>query len=420
MRSSGRGRLPVCVVRMRSVLAFMAPYDSTWVSLDAMATIKEIQADHYRIPLPVALSDSTHGTIRDFELITVRARDADGAEGVGYTYTVGAGGAAVHALLARDLAPLLIGRDAERIEALWQTMWWALHYGGRGGAQALAISAVDIALWDLRARRHGAPLWRLLGGFDPRVPCYAGGIDLDFPLDALLRQTDDNLARGFRAIKMKVGRPSLHDDVERVRAMRAHLGRDFPLMADANMRWSVDDAIRAARALADQQLVWLEEPTIPDDVPGHARIVREGGVPIAAGENLHTLYEFRALIAAGGVTLSGARRHQLRRRERLHEGLPPGRVVQPAGDLARRPRPQRAPAGGGAESLVPRSARLRPRPLHRRAAADRGRLRDRAGAAGPRRGVRLEEAGERPREVARPAPTALSTTRPAARRAPSG
>ena len=101
---------------------------------------------------------------------------------------------------------------------------------------------------------------------------------------------------------MKVGRPSLHEDVERVRAMRAHLGQGFPLMADANMRWSVDDAIRAARALADQQLVWLEEPTIPDDVPGHARIVREGGVPIAAGENLHTLYEFRVLIAAGGVT----------------------------------------------------------------------------------------------------------------------
>ena len=249
------------------MLAFMAPYDSTWVSWDAMPTIREIQADHYRIPLPVALSDSTHGTIRDFELITVRVRDADGAEGVGYTYTVGAGGAAVHALLARDLAPLLAGRDAERIEALWQAMWWALHYGGRGGAQALAISAVDIALWDLRARRQGAPLWRLLGGFDPRVPCYAGGIDLDFPLDALLRQTDDNLARGFRAIKMKVGRASLHEDVERVRAMRAHLGRGFPLMADANMRWSVDDAIRAARAWPTSSWCGWRSPRSPTTSP---------------------------------------------------------------------------------------------------------------------------------------------------------
>jgi L-alanine-DL-glutamate epimerase-like enolase superfamily enzyme len=265
-------------------------------------TIREVQADHYRIPLPVALSDSTHGTIRGFDLVTVRLHDAGGGEGVGYTYTVGTGGAAVHALVARDLRPLLIGRDPGRIEELWQAMWWALHYGGRGGAQALAISAVDIALWDLHARRQGTPLWRLLGGFDPRVPCYAGGIDLDFSLDALLRQTDDNLARGFRAIKMKVGRPSLHDDVERVRAMRTHLGAGFPLMVDANMRWSVDDAIRAARALRELEPVWLEEPTIPDDVPGHARIVREGGLPVAAGENLHTLYEFRQLIVAGGVT----------------------------------------------------------------------------------------------------------------------
>jgi L-alanine-DL-glutamate epimerase-like enolase superfamily enzyme len=264
--------------------------------------IRDVQADHYRIPLPVALSDSTHGTMRAFELVTVRVRDDDGAEGVGYTYTVGTAGAAVHALITRDLVPVLAGRDAARIEELWQAMWWAVHYGGRGGAQALAISAVDIALWDLSARRYGAPLWRLLGGFDPRVPCYAGGIDLDFSLDALLQQTDDNIARGFRAIKMKVGRPSLRDDVERVRAMRAHLGAEFPLMVDANMRWSADEAIRAARALRELDLVWLEEPTIPDDVPGHVRIVREGGVPIAAGENLHTLHEFRQLIAVGGVT----------------------------------------------------------------------------------------------------------------------
>ena len=100
----------------------------------------------------------------------------------------------------------MAGEDADRIEQLWQKLWWALHYGGRGGPTVLAISAFDMALWDLKAQRAGTPLWRLLGGYDPRVPCYAGGIDLDLPLDALLRQTDGNLARGFRAIKMKVGR----------------------------------------------------------------------------------------------------------------------------------------------------------------------------------------------------------------------
>jgi L-alanine-DL-glutamate epimerase-like enolase superfamily enzyme len=256
----------------------------------------------YRIELPVPLSDSTHGTMTHFELVTVRLRDADGAEGVGYTYTTGSGGAAVHALIDQGLRPVLIGAEADLIEALWNKMWWRLHYGGRGGSVSLAVSAADIALHDLLARRLGVPLWRLLGGFDPLVPCYAGGIDLEFTLDALLKQTDGNLEKGFRAIKMKVGRARLSEDAERVKAMRAHLGADFPLMADANMRWTVDESIRAARALRDSNLIWLEEPTIPDDVAGHTRIVREGGVPIATGENLHTLHEFTQMIAAGAVT----------------------------------------------------------------------------------------------------------------------
>jgi L-alanine-DL-glutamate epimerase-like enolase superfamily enzyme len=101
---------------------------------------------------------------------------------------------------------------------------------------------------------------------------------------------------------MKVGRPRLFEDVERVRAMREFLGDGFPLMADANMRWGVDESIRAARALQSYDLTWIEEPTIPDDPAGHARIVREGGVPIAAGENLRTLWEFKQYIAGQGVT----------------------------------------------------------------------------------------------------------------------
>jgi L-alanine-DL-glutamate epimerase-like enolase superfamily enzyme len=267
-----------------------------------MTTIAALEVGCYHVPLPLVLSDSTHGDIHHFALVTVRAKDKDGAEGLGYTYTVGAGGRAVASLIRDDLAPILVGQDSERIEALWQRMWWGLHYGGRGGMVALAISAVDIALWDLAGKRVGKPLWRLLGGFDPKVPCYAGGIDLQFPLEQLLAQSDDFIAQGFRAIKMKVGRVRLSEDVTRVAAMRKKLGDGFPLMADANMGWSVDAAVRAARALADYNLVWLEEPTIPDDVAGHARIVAQGGVPIATGENLHTLYEFQQMISARGVT----------------------------------------------------------------------------------------------------------------------
>jgi L-alanine-DL-glutamate epimerase-like enolase superfamily enzyme len=267
-----------------------------------MAVIKTIATAHYRLPLPFVLSDSTHGDISHFELITVRLRDDQGVEGVGYTYTVGHGGGAVVRLLANDLAPLLEGQDPERIGKLWQTMWWAIHFGGRGGQASLAISAVDIALWDMAARRAGRPLWRHLGGFDAAVPCYAGGIDLQFPLPRLLEQADQFIAAGFRAIKMKVGRPSLREDAARVAAMRAKLGPDFPLMVDANMQWTPDQAIRAARLFAEAQLVWVEEPTIPDDVAGHVRILREGGQPIATGENFHSLYEFKQMIAAGGVS----------------------------------------------------------------------------------------------------------------------
>ena len=264
-------------------------------------TILEVRSDHYRVPLPVTLSDSTHGEITHFELVTVRIRDAQGAEGMGYSVTVGAGGSAVQALIRDDMAPLLLGQEADRIEHLWKRLWWGLHYVGREGVWAFSAAAVDIALWDLKGRTLGTPLWRLLGGHDPKVRVYAGGIDLLFPIDQLLEQTRDNLDKGFRAIKMKVGRDRLAEDVERVGEMRRYLGDGFALMADANMHWRVDEAIRASRALGEHDLYWLEEPTIPDDYAGFARIVAEGATPIATGENLRTLHQFQTLISAHGV-----------------------------------------------------------------------------------------------------------------------
>jgi len=267
-----------------------------------MARIASVATGHWRIPLETALSDSTHGTMTAFELVTVRVRDADGAEGVEYTYTTGRNGGAIADIIRRELPEIVAREDADLIEHLWQKVWWALHYGGRGGPSVLALSAFDMALWDLKAVRAEAPLWRLLGGHDARVPCFAGGNDLDLSVADLLAQTDGNLARGFRAIKMKAGRARMAEDVERVSAMRAHLGDGFPLMVDANMKWTADEAIRRARAFAPYDLTWLEEPTIPDDVAGHARILREGGIPVATGENMRTLWEFQTMISAGGVS----------------------------------------------------------------------------------------------------------------------
>ncbi|MFT5508792.1 MAG: L-alanine-DL-glutamate epimerase-like enolase superfamily enzyme [Hyphomicrobiaceae bacterium] len=267
-----------------------------------MVNITKLETGHYRIPLPVPLTDSTHGVMTAFEIITAHVTDADNMVGVGYTYTTGHNGGAIANILVNEFPDIVVGEDADLIERLWQKVWWGVHYGGRGGPTVLAQSALDMALWDLKAKRAKLPLWKLLGGHDPAVPCYAGGIDLELSVKDLLKQTDGNLEKGFRAIKCKVGRESMSEDVERVAGMRKHLGDDFPLMVDANMKWTADEAIRRARAFQQYNLVWLEEPVIPDDVEGHVRVMRDGGVPIATGENFRTLWEFKQMIASGGVS----------------------------------------------------------------------------------------------------------------------
>ncbi len=263
--------------------------------------ITAVATEHYRLPLEHPMWDATHGEMTHFEVVLVKIQTNQGLEGVGYTYTIGHGGAAIRALIDNDLKPVLLDVDPRCIDRIWETMWWKLHYIGRGGLVSFAISAVDIALWDLKGHKEGEPLWRLLGGYSGFARAYAGGIDLQLSIDELLAQTERNINKGFRAIKMKVGRPNLREDVDRVAAVRELIGSDIPLMADVNMRWTVETAIRAAQQLREYDLFWLEEPTIPDDYRGHARIAREGGIPIATGENLHTIYEFQHMIADGAV-----------------------------------------------------------------------------------------------------------------------
>ncbi len=258
--------------------------------------IKAVETKHYLLPLSHPMTDASHGVMTHFEVVLVKLETDSGLAGYGYTYTIGCGGAAIRSLIERDLKPLLLGAEANRIEGIWERMWWRLHYIGRGGLVSFAISAVDIALWDLRGKREKLPLWQLLGGYSRAVRAYAGGIDLQLGPDELVEQTRRNLQSGFRAIKIKVGRAKLSEDVERVRAVRDCIGPDMPLMVDANMRYSVEQAISAARKFREFDVYWFEEPTIPDDYKGMARIATEGGLPIAAGENLHSIYEFRHTI----------------------------------------------------------------------------------------------------------------------------
>ncbi|OED38422.1 uroporphyrinogen decarboxylase [Chromatiales bacterium (ex Bugula neritina AB1)] len=257
-----------------------------------MSKVKELNSRLYRVPLAEVLHDAKHGAHSHFELITVTIKTDDGFEGTGYTYTGGRGGAAILAMIQHDLQPLLINRESSEIESLYEEMLWHIHYVGRGGVASFAVSAIDIALWDIRGKRTGAPLWKMAGGHSDRCKAYCGGIDLNFPLEKLQASVASYLERGFNAVKIKIGQPTLAEDVARVEAIRNLIGPDISLMVDANYSMSVAAAIDAAVAFQPFDILWFEEPVIPDDYDGYARIREATGVPLAMGENLHTLHEF--------------------------------------------------------------------------------------------------------------------------------
>lgn len=255
-------------------------------------TIESIDIKLFRVPLAEVLSDAKHGDHSHFELITATITLTDGLQGTGYTYTGGRGGSAIAAMLRNDLAPFLIGRCGQDVEHLFEAMQWHIHYVGRGGVASFAISALDIALWDIRGKQSGQALWQMAGGASDRCAAYCGGIDLNFSMDRLLSNIQDYLNRGYNAVKIKVGQDSLVDDVARVAAVRGLIGPDVGLMVDANYSMSVAGAIEAAHQFEPYELIWFEEPTIPDDYRGYATIAKACNLPLAMGENLHTWYEF--------------------------------------------------------------------------------------------------------------------------------
>ncbi|MEO1493702.1 MAG: mandelate racemase/muconate lactonizing enzyme family protein [Pseudomonadota bacterium] len=256
-----------------------------------MPAIKAVTPRLFHVPLDEVLVDAKHGDHTHFELITASVELDDGAVGTGYTYTGGKGGHAIYAMIAHDLAPMLLGRDAAAVEDLYDAMQWHIHYVGRGGVASFSISAVDIALWDLRGKASGQSLVEMAGGASDRCRAYCGGIDLGFEQPKLLDSVRGYLERGFTGVKIKVGRLQ-GDDADRVAAVRDLIGPDVAFMVDANYALSEAEAIAAANAFAPYDLVWFEEPIIPDNYAGYARVADATGMPLAMGENLHTIHEF--------------------------------------------------------------------------------------------------------------------------------
>ncbi|WP_049577981.1 mandelate racemase/muconate lactonizing enzyme family protein [Streptomyces sp. SBT349] len=238
------------------------------------------------------------------ETVFVELDTDDGLTGTGYTYTIGTGGTSVLALLRDHLLPRLPGRDARRVEAVWRDLFASTRATTVGAVTSLALAAVDTALWDLRCLRAGEPLWRLAGGSHDRVPLYdTEGGWLHLSTEKLVTGALASKAAGWPGVKLKVGKERPAEDVERLAAVRAAVGPGMDLMVDANQSMSRSDALRRAAAFEPFGLAWLEEPLPADDASGHALLARSTSIPVAVGESLYSVRQFREYLERGAASI---------------------------------------------------------------------------------------------------------------------
>lgn len=260
------------------------------------------------VPLAAPLSDAKvlqgkQKPLAGVFLTCVEITDIEGATGEGYTYALRAGGRSQYTL-ACEFAPDLIGQDPNDIERLWDKLAWAGNTLGENGLINQTIAAFDTALWDLKAKRAGLPLDKLLGSFRDGVPCYntSGGY-LTSPIEEIIDKAKSNLANGMRGVKIKVGQPDADEDVRRVEALRKALGPNIPIMADANQQWDLSTAMRVGKELDRYNLTWLEEPLNAHDLEGHKKLTDALSTPIATGEMLSSLSDILEFIDRSAVNV---------------------------------------------------------------------------------------------------------------------
>ena len=263
--------------------------------------IENVKVSRVALPLANPISDAKVLTGRqkpltEISLLFVEIRTRDGLEGLGFSYSKRAGGPGQFAH-AQEIAPALIGEDPSDIAKLWNKLAWAGASVGRSGLAVQAIGAFDVALYDLKAKRAGLSVAKLLGAYRDSVACYntSGGF-LSTPIDQLMVNAAASVKRGIGGIKLKVGQPDWKKDVERVEAVRKHLGDAVPIMVDANQQWDRARAQRMCRIFEQFQLVWIEEPLDAYDHEGHAALASQFDTPIATGEMLTSPAEHAELI----------------------------------------------------------------------------------------------------------------------------
>lgn len=272
------------------------------------STIENIALSHIRVPLAKPVSDAKVLTGRqkpmvDIGILLVEITNDSGVTGTGFSYVTRTGGYGKFAH-AKEIASVLLGEDDSAIDSLYQKLLWAGASVGRSGIASQAIGAFDTALWDLKARKAQLPLATLLGAHRDRLPVYnSSGGYLHLELKEVLAQAEASLERGIGGIKIKVGSPQLSDDVKRVGAVRKHFGDTVPIMVDANQQWDRATAMKAGKQLDEFNLIWIEEPVDAYDVDGHRMLSQSLSTPIATGEMLTSLEEYRPFINTRAIDI---------------------------------------------------------------------------------------------------------------------
>jgi L-alanine-DL-glutamate epimerase-like enolase superfamily enzyme len=265
--------------------------------------ITRVESFILHVPIHKYVEDSFN-TADQWGLPGVILHTDAGITGLGYTSTLTHGDTAIKSVIDDLYAPLLIGEDPRLHERIWQKLFWSkAHWVGRVGITTMAHAAVDIALWDIKAKAANLPLWRYLGGDkDGRVLSYnTDGGWLNYTQDELLAHLQSIVDQGWKAVKMKVGKANPREDYVRVKAARKALGDDVDLMIDANQIWDLTTARTWAPRMEEFQVRWLEEPMHPDDVRSHAQLARSTRIPLAVGEHVYSAITFRDFLEAGAL-----------------------------------------------------------------------------------------------------------------------
>ena len=265
--------------------------------------IQRITLRQVNLPPKVVRTDAIQSFVTQ-ETILLTLHCSDGIEATGYAYTIGTGGSSVIALLKDHLAPRLIGRSPIAIEAIWKELFYFTHATAVGAITSLALACVDTALWDWRAQSQQLPLWRLLGGAQDKLPVYTteGGW-LHLEADELVDQTLAAQSQGFKGAKIKIGRPHVSEDVARLSAVRDAVGHGFELMTDANQGFNRPEVVRRAHAFEGLDLAWIEEPLPAEDVSGHCQLRAHTAIPVAVGESMYHLSQFRQYCELGACNI---------------------------------------------------------------------------------------------------------------------